>query len=555
MGDERARRAGLALAAALLTLAGCSASAAPADAGLDAATSDAPLASDAGADDAAEDAPGPDAAAPLRVLFLGNSLTYVNDLPSVVQALGAATPGAAVEVDEVVMGSATLIGLWSGTDAPDRVAHGGFAALVLQGQSAETFVDPSGFAAGAMLFGDAARDAGALPVWFATWALGAEDPTSTSLGAPSDTTRRIEDAYATAASTNGGVVARVGAAWQLAAVEVPGVALHGGDGLHPTPAGTLLAACVILETLTGQTPRVPDPPPLGIARETAEALCALASRVACDEGQFVCDAGCRDLQSDFTHCGHCDVACAGVDPCIGGHCGCPAPLSPCDRARCVALDRDVTSCGACGVACPTGGVCTSGTCSCPAAAASRVSDPAVMPLPSECATFGAVPTAECDAAVHVRCSALDCFQSGFGPTLVGGTGLATVCLAGEVRTTSFTELAAIVPACDGTTERAGPACTTAISRYCAAAGAVSGFGPVGGAGDEAMVTCLSDATIVHTTFTTLALSAPGCDGTSERWGFECGWAASFFCQSLGHLTGFGPVEATGDDADVVCVDG
>lgn len=544
--------------AVLWALGGCSApDAADADASafVDASGLDAGAASDAADMLATDDAAAIDASTPLRVLFLGNSLTYVNDLPEVVRALGAATPGAAVDVDSVTMGGATLLSLWSGTPAQDRLAHGGFGAAVLQGQSSETLTDPTGFAAGAMLFGGAARDVGARPVWFATWSFGPEVPETVTLGAPGDTTRRIEHEYELAASVNGGVVARVGAAWQLAEVEVPGVVLHGPDNLHPSAEGTLLAACVILETLTGQAPRVPDPPPLGVARDTAEALCAIAARVECDEGQFACGGACTDLQSDLSHCGRCGIACGGADPCVRGACGCSAGLTPCGGTHCAGLSWDVANCGGCDVRCPTGGTCTSGRCACPGAMTSRVADPDVLPLPAACAVFGAVPTADCNAAVYARCSALDCYQSGFGPTLVGGFGFSTVCLAGDVRTTSYTALRALMPGCDGAAERIGPNCSAAISRFCVSTGTASGFGPVASTGDEVTVTCLPEATVMHTTFTELAASTGTiCDGVMQRWGFECGWASSFFCQHLGHLTGFGPVEAVGDDVDIVCVD-
>ena len=91
--------------------------------------------------------------------------------------------------------------------------------------------------------------------------------------------RGIEQGYQNAATRYGGVVARVGAAWQLALTEMPTVVLHQDDGSHPTGAGTLLTACVMLQTLTGLTPRVPTPPPLNVPADTANALCALAARV------------------------------------------------------------------------------------------------------------------------------------------------------------------------------------------------------------------------------------------------------------------------------------
>jgi hypothetical protein len=267
---------------------------------------------DASAPDASIDASAPpdagapeDAGPPRRVLFVGNSYTYVNDLPAVVTALGAATPGAAVTTETIAVGGATLYDHWVSTGARERIEAGGLDTVVMQGQSLEALGGKSGFEPTAAMFSGAIRDAGADGVWFATWARRAGDP---SFPDPDRMTREIEYAYRRAADLDGDGLARVGLAWQIALAEIPGVVLHDADGSHPSPAGTLLAACVILQAITGQTPRVPDPPPLGVPPETASALCAIASRVpgeppSCPGTQRLCDGACVEVQWDAAHCG------------------------------------------------------------------------------------------------------------------------------------------------------------------------------------------------------------------------------------------------------------
>src|SRR4051794_24082814 len=49
-----------------------------------------------------------DAGPALRVLFIGNSYTYVNDLPGRVHAVAESSGVATVDVDSVVQGGATL---------------------------------------------------------------------------------------------------------------------------------------------------------------------------------------------------------------------------------------------------------------------------------------------------------------------------------------------------------------------------------------------------------------------------------------------------------------
>ena len=174
--------------------------------------------------------------------------------------------------------------------------------MVLQGQSLEAIQTPVSFDNYGTRLGNAAHAAGAEVVWYATWARREGDPFylgKDGVTTPAEMTAVIDSRYQNVAAEAGGVVARVGAAWQLALAELPGVALHAEDGSHPTAEGTLLAGCVMLQALTGQTPVVPEPPPLGIPTATAAALCALAPRVApvaarCPEVACPADERCTD---------------------------------------------------------------------------------------------------------------------------------------------------------------------------------------------------------------------------------------------------------------------
>lgn len=493
---------------------------------------------------------GADAGAPLRVLFVGNSYTYFNDLPAVVRALGAATPGASVEVEAITQGGALLQDHWSTTGAAERIQAGGLDAVVLQGQSVEPFASPESFHYHADLFSDAIAESGARGVWFSTWARRAGDPIYTGTFTPADMTESLEFRYRSAAMRHGDMVARVGAAWMIALAELPEVVLHTDDGSHPTTAGSLLAACVILQAITGQTPRIPDPPPLEVPRATADALCAIAPRVQCPEGRIFCEGTCVDPMQDPLHCSRCGAACADGDPCRAGVCGCDAGLSGCDRI-CYDLATSPDHCGECGTSCLDGRVCEAGSCVCPAASAQAIGVAQLVAADPECTDLSLGGTLACNRAAHGHCAALDCFTSGFGPPS-GHAPMpdAVMCVDGEVRETTYTTLQTFLPACDGVTERLGAACATAIHRYCASVGAVSGFGPVESEGDALTVTCLPSAIVVPTTRETLAGFASRCLADPVT----CGIAAWNYCASLGHLGGYGPVEDTGSGVDVVCLE-
>src|SRR5258705_7247834 len=85
--------------------------------------------------------PGPDATVPhRRVLFIGNSYTYVNDLPGVVAALSREPQSPAwIDVDSHTPGGAT----WDDHDADpavDDLIAQGWDVVVLQDQSQEPWL-------------------------------------------------------------------------------------------------------------------------------------------------------------------------------------------------------------------------------------------------------------------------------------------------------------------------------------------------------------------------------------------------------------------------------
>src|SRR5262249_40586851 len=82
---------------------------------------------------------------PTRILFLGNSYTYVNELPQVVKQLGAAQ-GHTIEVEDLSGGGATLADHWNADWERKIFAGSHWDVLVLQDQSARPLTDPKGMA-------------------------------------------------------------------------------------------------------------------------------------------------------------------------------------------------------------------------------------------------------------------------------------------------------------------------------------------------------------------------------------------------------------------------
>src|SRR5437868_1227446 len=69
---------------------------------------------------------------PLRVLFIGNSLTYSNDLPAMVAALAKSAGKRPLVFQSVVEGGFSLEDHWDRGDAQRAIAQGKWDVVVLQ---------------------------------------------------------------------------------------------------------------------------------------------------------------------------------------------------------------------------------------------------------------------------------------------------------------------------------------------------------------------------------------------------------------------------------------
>jgi len=120
--------------------------------------------------------------------------------------------------------------------------------VVLQGNSTETISKKEStrqeFVDAASKMADIAHQAGSKVVYFMTW------PKKSK---PEDM-QKLADAYVSIAQKTGGYVAPVGLAFEKAHQTHPGINLYYQDGVHPSLAGTYLAACVFFSTLYNQSP-------------------------------------------------------------------------------------------------------------------------------------------------------------------------------------------------------------------------------------------------------------------------------------------------------------
>jgi hypothetical protein len=148
----------------------------------------------------------------MRILFVGNSLTYWNDGIWVhLERLAASgTPSTPVTTGVAVEGGAFLKSLWARTGPRRAIAAGPWDVVMLQEDLPETNVDD--FRVHARLFVAEVRKTGARPVLLMAWAY--ERLAAITMDA-------IADAHRAAAAELKVEVAPVGLAWRRASEQRP----------------------------------------------------------------------------------------------------------------------------------------------------------------------------------------------------------------------------------------------------------------------------------------------------------------------------------------------
>ncbi len=197
----------------------------------------------------------PPPARPLSVLFIGNSYTYNNNLPALVEGLAAsATPSQRIRTRAVTQPGVRLQQHWDRGEALAALKQGPWDYVVLQEQSTLGLLliegrhevnDPElAFHPYARRFAEEARKVGAQPLFLLTWAR-RDTPESQA---------RLTQAYMSVARELGAPIIPAGLAWARVRQEYPDVVLYHQDGSHPSPIGSYLTASALYATLTGSSP-------------------------------------------------------------------------------------------------------------------------------------------------------------------------------------------------------------------------------------------------------------------------------------------------------------
>ena len=189
-----------------------------------------------------------------RILFLGNSYTYFNNLPALVSELARAGQQCKVETRMVAPGGKRLKDHWESPASHEALNSQAWDFVILQDQSTlgtRYYFEGNARVGGDEIFrsyaerwADEIRKHHATPIFFLTWARRATP----------DDQAALNYAYTHAAKMTHAVVAPVGLAWARVREKNPAVDLYYRDGSHPSPEGSYLAACAIYATIFGKNP-------------------------------------------------------------------------------------------------------------------------------------------------------------------------------------------------------------------------------------------------------------------------------------------------------------
>ena len=254
---------------------------------------------------------------PMKVLFIGNSYTSVNDLPSLLSALADAAGGQKIETEQHVVGGWTFEQHVKDKKAIEKIREKKWDVVILQENSLQPILNRESMRRYARILHEEISKQGAKTVFYLTWARqhipqmqeGADPATSPDYaramyqiaGAAQagdfnlwcqqhqrGLAGGLDGAYFDIAKELNATVAPVGMSWKRALAVHPALVLHQPDQSHPTPTGSYLAACVFYATLC-------DKSPVGLPGELRKGIWALV-QIAPDEAKQLQEVAWQAVQ-------------------------------------------------------------------------------------------------------------------------------------------------------------------------------------------------------------------------------------------------------------------
>lgn len=177
-----------------------------------------------------------DTGALLKLLFIGNSHTFFNDLPGMVRDL-AVENGYACQVTKLAESGWSLLQHVNEPNTEYVILSGGFDYVILQDR-ANPF-NREDFTSAVLTLNALIRQTGAIPVLYESW---------TNKDA-ANKQAELDAAHYEMAEKIGAILVPVGEYWRDNAHIHSGIDMYAGDGIHATKAGSQFAAGMIWDMI------------------------------------------------------------------------------------------------------------------------------------------------------------------------------------------------------------------------------------------------------------------------------------------------------------------
>ncbi|MBQ9116135.1 MAG: hypothetical protein IJY04_03840 [Clostridia bacterium] len=196
----------------------------------------------------------------MKILFIGNSYTYFNDLPGLVEKL-AEENGINTQALSVTKGGWRI---WQYLDNGDEhtekmektLSENTFDAVILQDQSLIALKDNEKFTDGISRMNQKLNDKSDRVILYQTWGRKQGSPVlEENSWSYDEMANGITSAYRNLAKQLEIELSPVGECFYLVNGEHPEIELYNDDKSHPSPLGSRLAAIVHYRTLFGVLPK------------------------------------------------------------------------------------------------------------------------------------------------------------------------------------------------------------------------------------------------------------------------------------------------------------
>lgn len=182
----------------------------------------------------------------LKVLFVGNSYTYYNNLIQMVSLISDSVDTKLICTKSTV-GGTRLREHWNeekGLKSKSLIENGKYDIVVFQDHSLGAIEQPDSLLYFGNMFCSLIKSKGAKPFLYNTW----------SRKTTPQTQPIIDKVYQQLAYACGATLVKVGDYWQEAIKRSPDIEMYNVDGSHPSHLGTFMAALAFVKSITGKLP-------------------------------------------------------------------------------------------------------------------------------------------------------------------------------------------------------------------------------------------------------------------------------------------------------------